>query len=263
MSLIRLSDVSLSFPVYDSSSRSLKRHAISAMKLGRVTRDLASRISTNASNRVSIHALRRINLVIEHGTRLGLIGLNGAGKSTLLHVIAGIYVPERGAVTVEGKVACMLGNSLGVDPELTGRENIELLGLYLGLSRTDIREQLDDVIEFTQLGPFIDMPFRTYSAGMRARLEFAILTSIHADIVLMDEGIGTGDASFIEQANQRLENLATGAGIVVLASHSEMLLRKTCTHGALLESGSIKVTGDIETVLERYTASLTPERHQH
>src|SRR5262245_30570757 len=174
MSFIGLSDVSLSFPVYDSSNRSLKRRAISAMTRDRVTSDFTSRISSNASNRVSIHALRRINLVVEHGTRLGLIGLNGAGKSTLLHVMAGIYVPERGAVTVEGKGACMLGGSLGIDPELTGRENIELRGLYLGLSRADIRERLDDVIEFTQLGPFIDMPFRTYSAGMRARLEFAI-----------------------------------------------------------------------------------------
>ena len=263
MSFIRLSNVSLSFPVYDSSSRSLKRHAISAMTRGRVTKDLTNRISTDASNRVSIRALRRVNLAIEHGTRLGLVGLNGAGKSTLLHVMAGIYVPDRGAVTVEGKISCMLGGNLGVDPELTGRENIELRGLYLGLSGVDIRERLNDVIEFTQLGPFIDMPLRTYSAGMRARLEFAISTSIHADIVLIDEGIGTGDASFIAQANQRLENLATGAGIVVLASHSEMLLRKTCTHGVLLEAGSIKATGNIETVLERYTASLTPERHQH
>jgi ABC-2 type transport system ATP-binding protein/lipopolysaccharide transport system ATP-binding protein len=233
------------------------------MTRGRVTSDLTSRISSNASNRVSIQALRHINLVVEHGTRLGLIGLNGAGKSTLLHVMAGIYVPERGAVTVEGKVACMLGGSLGVDPELTGRENIELRGLYLGLSRADIRERLDDIIEFTQLGPFIDMPFRTYSAGMRARLEFAISTSIHADIVLMDEGIGTGDASFIAQANQRLENLASEAGIVVVASHSESLLRKICTHGALLEAGTINLTGDIETVLERYMVSLTPERNEH
>src|SRR5690349_13635102 len=106
MSFIRISDVSLSFPVYDSSNRSLKRRAISAMARGRVTRDFTSRISTNGSDRVSIHALRRVNLFIEHGTRLGLIGLNGAGKSTLLHVMAGIYVPDRGAVAVEGKLGC-------------------------------------------------------------------------------------------------------------------------------------------------------------
>jgi ABC-type polysaccharide/polyol phosphate transport system ATPase subunit len=257
MTFIELSDVSLSFPIYDSSSRSLKRRAMAAMTRGRIKSDPTGRISTNASNRVSIHALKHIDLMIEHGTRLGLIGLNGAGKSTLLHVMAGIYVPEQGEVTVEGKVASMLGGSLGIDPDLTGRENIELRGLYLGLSRADISERLEDVIEFTQLGPFIDMPFRTYSAGMRARLEFAISTSIHADIVLMDEWLAVGDASFITHANQRLENLAAAAGIVVLASHSEVLLRKTCTHGALLEAGSIKATGNIDSVLERYTASLT------
>jgi ABC-type polysaccharide/polyol phosphate transport system ATPase subunit len=256
MAFIRLNDVSVGFPIYDSSSRSLKRRAVSAMTRGRIKSDLNSRISTSSSNRVSIRALKHINLTIEHGMRLGLIGLNGAGKSTLLHVMAGVYVPEQGKVTVEGKVASMLGGSLGVDPELTGRENIELRGLYLGLSRADLSQRMEDVIEFTQLGPFIDMPLRTYSAGMRARLEFAISTAIQAEIVLMDEGMAAGDASFMSQANQRLENLAAAAGIVVLASHSELLLRKTCTHGALLEGGSITATGELDRVLNRYTASL-------
>ncbi len=256
MAYVRLADVSVSFPIYDSRSRSLKRRAMSMVTRGRVRSDPRGRISTDASHRVSIHALDHLTLEIEHGTRLGLIGRNGAGKSTLLHVVAGIYAPEQGKVIVEGKIASLLGGSLGIDPELTGRENLELRGLYLGLSLAEIDERIEDVIDFTELGPFIDMPLRTYSAGMRARLDFAISTSIEAEILLLDEGLGVGDASFIEKANQRLESLAASAGIVVFASHSESLLRKLCTHAALMEGGHILAIGDLDEVLKRYQASI-------
>jgi ABC-type polysaccharide/polyol phosphate transport system ATPase subunit len=256
MAHVRLADVSVSFPIYDSRSRSLKRRAMSVVTRGRVRSDPTGRISTDASHRVCINALNRVNLEIEHGTRLGIIGRNGAGKSTLLHVIAGIYAPEQGKVTVEGKIATLFGGSLGIDPELTGRENLELRGLYLGLSRAKIKERLEDVIDFTELGPFIDMPFRTYSAGMRARLDFAISTSIEAEILLLDEGFGVGDASFIEKANQRLESLAASAGVVVFASHSEPLLRKLCTSVALMDGGQILAVGDFDPVLERYRTTL-------
>ena len=121
-------------------------------------------------------------------------------------------MPEAGKVAVEGKIASLFGGSLGIDPELTGRENIELRGLYLGLSKSEIRERIEEVIDFTELGPFIDMPFRSYSAGMRARLDFAISTSIEAEILLLDEGLGAGDASFIEKANRALEQLVGGRG---------------------------------------------------
>jgi ABC-2 type transport system ATP-binding protein len=174
----------------------------------------------------------------------------------MLHVIAGIYAPEQGNVAVEGRIASLLGGSLGIDPELTGRENLELRGLYLGLSRAEIRERLEDIIDFTELGPFVDMPFRTYSAGMRARLDFAISTSIETEILLLDEGLGVGDSGFIEKANQRLESLAASAGIVVFASHSEPLLRKLCTRAALMESGHVLTVGDVDEVLRRYQASI-------
>jgi ABC-type polysaccharide/polyol phosphate transport system ATPase subunit len=168
---VHLKNVTVSFPIYDARSRSLKRRAMSVVTGGRVRSDPAGRISTDASRRVSIRALDRIDLAIEHGTRIGLVERNGAGKSTLLRVLAGIYVPESGKVEVVGKTASLFGGSLGIDAELTGRENIELRGLYLGLSREEIRTRMDDVIAFTELGPFIDMPFRAYSAGMRARLD--------------------------------------------------------------------------------------------
>jgi ABC-2 type transport system ATP-binding protein len=256
MASVRLADVCVSFPIYDSRSRSLKRRAMSVVTRGRVRSDPRGRISTDASHRVSVHALDHVNLEIEHGTRLGLVGRNGAGKSTLLHVIAGIYAPAHGKVTVAGRIASLLGGSLGIDPELTGRENLELRGLYLGLSRAQIHARLEQVIDFTELGPFIDMPLRTYSAGMRARLDFAISTSIEAEILLLDEGLGVGDASFIEKANRRLDDLAASAGIVVFASHSEPLLRKLCTRAVLMEGGHVLAVGDLDEVLERYRASI-------
>jgi ABC-2 type transport system ATP-binding protein len=254
MACISLADVSVSFPIYDSSSRSLKRSAMSLVTRARA--GPRARISTDRSRRICIHALDHIDLTIEHGTRVGLIGRNGAGKSTLLHVIAGIYAPEAGEVRVEGKVATLLGGSPGIDPELTGRENLELRGLYLGLSRAEIDERLGEVIDFTELRDFIDMPLRAYSAGMRARLDFAISTSIEAEILLLDEGFGVGDAGFIHKANERLERLATRAGIVVFASHSEVLLRKMCTRAAFMEAGQIRAIGDLDEVLARYQASL-------
>jgi homopolymeric O-antigen transport system ATP-binding protein len=255
MTSVQLTNVTVNFPIYDTRSRSLKRRAMSVVTGGRVRSDPTGRIS-DAGHRVLVRALDGVNLTIEHGTRIGLVGRNGVGKSTLLRVIAGIYVPEAGKVAVTGKIASLLGGGLGIDPELSGRENIELRGLYLGLSKTEIRARMDDVIDFTELGSFIDMLFRAYSAGMRARLDFAISTAIEAEILLIDEGLGVGDASFIDKANERLEKLADRAGIVVVATHSEPLLRKTCTQAAFMEAGRILAIGSVDEVLERYNASL-------
>jgi ABC-2 type transport system ATP-binding protein/lipopolysaccharide transport system ATP-binding protein len=257
MASVHLRNVTVNFPIYDSRSRSLKRRAMSVVTGGRVRSDPTGRISTDASHRVLVRALDRVDLTIEHGTRIGLIGRNGAGKSTLLHVLAGIYVPESGRVEVQGKVASLFGGSFGIDPELSGRENIELRGLYLGLTKSEIRERMEEVVAFTELGAFIEMPFRVYSAGMRARLDFAISTAIEAEILLLDEGFGAGDASFIEKANERVAMLAAAAGIIVVATHSEALLRMTCTKAAFMEAGRIIAVGDLDEVLAAYHASLT------
>ena len=161
-----------------------------------------------------------------------------------------------GTVAVDGKIASLFGGSLGIDPELSGRENIELRGLHLGLSKKEIHERMEEVIAFTELGPFIEMPFRSYSAGMRARLDFAISTAIEAEILLLDEGLGAGDASFIEKANERVEKLAAAAGIIVVATHSEVLLRKTCTKAVLMEAGRILAIGGVDEMLAAYHASM-------
>jgi ABC-2 type transport system ATP-binding protein/lipopolysaccharide transport system ATP-binding protein len=253
MASIKLNNVHVSFPIYDSRSRSLKRRVMSAVTGGRVRSESAGRITADAS-RVAVHALESVNLSIEHGSRVGLIGRNGVGKSTLLRVIGGIYMPEQGKVFADGRIA-LFGGSFGIDPELTGRENIELRGLYLGLSRSEIRAKLDEIIAFTELGPFIDMPFRTYSAGMRARLDFAVSTSVETDILLIDEGLGGGDASFLEKARRRLNSLTDAAGIVMLATHSENLLRKSCDQAVLMEAGRVIAVGLVDEVLRQYRDS--------
>ena len=148
-----------------------------------------------------VQALDGVDLLLRCGDRLALLGRNGAGKSTLLRVMAGIYEPSRGRIKVRGRVAALLGGNPGMDPDSTGRENIVLHGLYLGLSKTEIKRQTEAIIDFTELGSFIDFPLRIYSTGMRARLSFAIATAAAPEILLLDEGIGAGDAAFVEKAN--------------------------------------------------------------
>jgi ABC-type polysaccharide/polyol phosphate transport system ATPase subunit len=244
MASIRMDRVSVNFPIYDARSRSIKKRVLTAAGRGR--------ISTGESNHVVIRALDGVSLDIEHGERVGLIGRNGAGKTTLLRVMAGIYEPPAGTVEVEGRVAPLFDIGMGMDPESSGYENILLRGLYLGLRKAEIRAKVDEIAEFTELGEFLDMPLRTYSAGMFARLAFAISTSIDPEILLLDEGIGAGDEAFLEKAKQRLDAMINRARILVLASHSDELVRKLCNRAILMQNGQIVASGSTDEMLERY-----------
>ena len=250
MVAVEISDVSVSFPVYGASARSLKKKMLAFGTGGRVGRD--------ANDHVIVQALDGVSLSLTRGDRLALLGRNGAGKSTLLRVIAGIFEPTSGMAKVSGRVAALLGGSSGMDPDNTGREAIMLHGLYLGLSRAEIKKQTDEIIEFTELGSFIDLPLRTYSTGMRARLAFGIATAVIPDILLLDEGIGAGDAGFLQKANQRLSGFIQKAGILVLASHSELLVRQFCQKYALIECGRVVAEGsgpaDFDKVWSRFGA---------
>jgi ABC-2 type transport system ATP-binding protein/lipopolysaccharide transport system ATP-binding protein len=197
-------------------------------------------------------------MAIEHGERVGLVGHNGAGKTTLLRVIAGIYEPVTGTVAVEGRTVPLFDAGLGTDPESSGMDNIQLRGLFLGLSKAEMRRRTDEIAEFTGLGPFLDMPLRTYSTGMQARLAFAISTCIDPDVLLLDEGIGAGDAAFMAKASQRLDRLVQQTGILVLASHSEDLLRRLCSKAFLFEHGRVVAEGSVDEVLARYRGALPP-----
>lgn len=239
-----LDHVSVAFPIYDANSRSLRTQMLSVSTGGR--------IGTEAGNRVSIEALDDVSLAIQHGDRVGLVGHNGAGKTTLLRVMAGIYEPTRGKITVEGRTVSIFDLGIGMDAESTGYQNIVFRGLYLGLSRAEIRTKIDEIADFTELGSFLDMPIRTYSAGMHARLAFAISTCVEPDILLLDESIGAGDATFLQKARIRLKDFVERSGILVLATHSENMIREMCGKAVLLEHGRVTSFGAVDDVLNCY-----------
>lgn len=241
-----MKNVSVAFPVYDAASRSLKKRLISSAVGGRIQEE-------PGSERLSVvQALDGVSLDFEHGDRVGLVGHNGAGKTTLLRVIAGIYEPLMGTVDVQGHTVPLFDITLGMDPESTGYENIMLRGLFLGLSRAEVQRKAEEIAEFTELGRFLELPMRTYSAGMRIRLAFAVSTSIEPDILLLDEGIGAGDAAFLDKAKKRLEKFTQKAAIIVLASHSEQLLQRMCQKAVLMEHGRVVAVGGTDEILRAY-----------
>jgi lipopolysaccharide transport system ATP-binding protein len=241
-------DVSVLFPLYHGNSRSLKKLLVAAAS-GRLTED--------KSHRVVVRALSDINFSVRSGERLGLVGANGAGKTTLLRVLAGIYEPVTGRVRLHGTLNALLDPSLGMNGELTGRENIMLRGLYAGLSGPGLTRLEDDVIEFAELSDFIDLPMRIYSAGMSVRLGFALATAIRPRILLMDEWFLAGDPAFMEKASQRLEEMVRAADILVLSTHSDVIIREWCTRVMWLEKGRIRADGPMARVMDEYVGAST------
>ncbi len=250
MATIKLDHVSVSFPVYASATRSIKNRLMHSATGGQIH-------TGSGTNRITVvEALQDINLDLKTGDRIGLVGHNGAGKTTLLRVLANIYEPNEGSVSIIGKTAPLFDIRLGMDPESTGYENILLRGLYLGLTRKQISAHIDDIADFTELGDFLDLPIRTYSAGMQMRLAFAISTAVPPDILLLDEGIGAGDASFLQKASERLRAFTEQVSIIVLSSHSEFLIRQMCNNALLMEHGRVIGSGATEDVLEEYRLLL-------
>jgi lipopolysaccharide transport system ATP-binding protein len=176
---------------------------------------------------------------IKKGERVGLMGHNGSGKTTLLRVLAGAYEPVSGYLKVKGRIASLLDINLGMDVDATGYDNIFLRGIMMGLTPSEIRAKTDDIAEFTELGEYLDMPVRTYSTGMQLRLAFAVSTSVDADIVVMDEWLSVGDAAFNEKAARRLKGFVDNASILVIATHSEELLKSVCNRAFKMEHGQI------------------------
>jgi ABC-type polysaccharide/polyol phosphate transport system ATPase subunit len=194
-------------------------------------------------------ALRHVSVEVAHGESLGVIGPNGAGKSTFLQVLAGIMRPTEGAVDVRGQVSGLLGLGVGFDVELSGIENILLGGAFLGLDGPRIQELLPSVIDFADLGQFIDAPLKTYSSGMRARLGFAIATAVDPDILLLDEVLATGDANFRTKSKARVIELVRGAKAVVLVTHDMEWVREYCNRALLLEKGRVILEGPPDEVV--------------
>ena len=246
MAEIRLDGVGVRYPIYDVSARSLRSDLL--------RRSIGGRISANDREGVSVQALEDVSLLLGSGDRVGLVGRNGAGKSTLLRVMAGIYHPQTGRAAIEGRVAPLFDLMLGLDLDSTGQENTRLRGMLLGLRRRELDELVRQVEEFSELGHYMRMPLRTYSSGMMMRLAFAASTAVRPDILLMDEMIGAGDAGFFVRAEERLKTFVDVASIVVVASHSEHVLRRWCNKAVLLERGRVQAVGPVDEVLARYRA---------
>ncbi len=246
MAAIIVQDLHIDFPIYHGNSRSLKQT---------VLRVASGRLQQDSRSRVVVQALRDISFDVRSGERLGLIGVNGAGKTTLLRTIAGIFEPVRGTVEVDGSIGSLLDPNLGMNSELTGRENIALRGLYSGLSRSEVRALEDDVQGFAGLGEFLDLPVRFYSSGMIVRLGFALATAIHPEILIMDEWLMAGDAAFMELARIRLEEVVQGAEILVLSSHMPFIIERWCTRVLWLDQGRIRMDGPAAEVTAAYAAA--------
>ena len=240
---IDVHDACVDFPIFDAKSRSLKHTMLGVV---------GGNVAANARKVVVIEALRGIDLHLEDGDRLALVGHNGAGKSTLLRLLSGIYEPTRGQSLINGRVAPVFDLGVGMDPEISGLENIIVRGLFLGMTRKQMEARVDDIAEFTELGNFLHMPLRTYSTGMRVRLALGVVTSIDPEILLLDEGIGAVDAAFLERAKGRLKDLVDRAGLLVFASHSDDLLEQLCTSALWMEHGTIRQQGPLREVLDAY-----------
>ena len=242
--LITAHNVCLHVPVVQPAERSLLANP------SRILSDLY----LSRRRRTVMTLLENITLTLRPGERLGLIGGNGAGKSTLLRVLAGIYTPSSGQLTVHGSAKGLFDISLGMHPEATGLENIYMRGLQMGLSLKEIRALIPAVLEFSELTADIEKPLGTYSAGMRLRLAISVSTMIEPDILLLDEWIGTGDARFSEKVKVRMMKLVERSRGLVIATHNAALMKSLCTHGLVLAKGRVTFAGEIGEALARYRA---------
>lgn len=243
MAHIVFDHVCVDFPIYNAKNRSLKNTVMQAATGGKV--------SFGAEGTI-IRSLDDVSFTLKDGDRVGLVGHNGAGKSTLLRALSRVYEPTSGYAQIEGEIGSLVDISLGIDAEATGRENIFIRGALLGLRRKEIENRFDEIVDFSDLGSFVDMPVRTYSSGMHLRLAFAVATIIRPEILLMDEWLSVGDARFNAKAEARLTELVHSSRILVIASHSRELIEKTCNRALWFEHGLLKMDGTPQEVCKAY-----------
>lgn len=245
MSKVVLDRVGVDFPIF-GANKNLRLAFLSGVTGGRV---LPKQFQATT---VIVKALEEISLELRSGDRVGLVGHNGAGKSTLLRVMAGIYYPTAGRLQIEGKLTPLINLTPGIELEDTGYENIITVGMLLGMSLEEITAKAPEIVEFSELGDYIQLPVRTYSSGMQARLAFSIATSIDPGILLLDEGIGAADARFADKASRRTREIMEKTDILVLASHSDALLESMCDKAVLMHHGRLLEYGSIDSVRKAY-----------
>ncbi|WP_439409320.1 ABC transporter ATP-binding protein [Bradyrhizobium sp. DASA03076] len=240
MTHVRLKNVNVSIPIYDSHAlRLIRMPSFSNVRVGS---DSASRFN----GVIVIHALKNLSLELEEGDRVCLVGHNGAGKTTLLRLVAGIYPASTGSVDVKGSTFTLLSGSIALNSDATGYENIRLIANLYNWSSEKYQDLVQDIEEFTELGVYLSLPTRIYSAGMQARLAFALATAQNPDILLIDEGIGAGDAHFQEKARERVNQFVSRARILMMASHSKELCRLICTKALVLSKGERVFFGGVD-----------------
>ncbi|MAE95151.1 MAG: sugar ABC transporter ATP-binding protein [Deltaproteobacteria bacterium] len=204
-------------------------------------------------------ALRDVSFRCHEGEILGVIGPNGAGKSTLCLALSQILTPDEGEVAVSGEVSTLLSLGAGFNRDLSGRENIYLNAAFLGISRAEIEGKMQEIIEFSELGEFIDQPIRFYSSGMKSRLGFSVAASLEPEILILDEVLSVGDHAFQQKSRRRLQGMMDRSRVIVLVSHSVEFLRELCTHALWLEKGRVRGFGAAKEVLDGYLAASTTE----
>jgi ABC-2 type transport system ATP-binding protein/lipopolysaccharide transport system ATP-binding protein len=243
---LALRDVTFEYPLFEIAERSLKVKLLNLVR----RQPLAA---------PTVKALRGVSFELRDGDRLGLIGHNGAGKSSLLRLLGGLAHPTSGTIESEGRIIPLIDKGVGINPELSAADNIELPLRLLGATTEEIDHAREDVRAFSDLGDFFDIPVRRYSDGMKARLSFALSTSIPADVLVLDEWLSAGDAAFVQKAQERLTRYLDTIKVVILASHSRNLLKTVCNKVAWLDKGELRAIGPSEKVLEEYFADANKE----
>jgi len=244
MALIAFKNVSIEFPIFNATGRSLTSKILEAATGGKLDSD--------PNGRVLVRALSDLSFTFKEGERIGLVGANGAGKSTLLRALSGVYSPTKGDVQILGEIGSLIDIGLGINPEATGRENVFIRGQLLGLTKQQVSERYEEIVEFAELGDFMQMPVRTYSSGMQLRLAFSVSTIVRPEILLMDEWLSVGDENFRAKAESRLRSVVAETKILVLAAHDRKLLQKVCNRILWLDHGTLRMDGPAEEVISAY-----------
>ena len=252
---IEMRDVSLIYDLYLDKTNTLKEHLVNFFYRRKYVDVKVKKLS----------ALKNVSLKIGHGERVGIIGLNGSGKSTMLKVIAGLLKPSLGEIVVKGTVQPLIEIGAGFNPEFSGKENIYLNGAMLGFTKKQIREKEQEIIEFSELGQFIDVPVKYYSSGMHVRLAFTIATIIRPEILVLDEMLSAGDAEFMSKAKERMEKVLSAAKILIIVSHDMGLIRSLARRVIVLNKGEVLFDGDAEEAIDLYanrTSAIIERREE-
>tara|TARA_B100000768_G_scaffold177014_1_gene190607 strand:+ start:827 stop:1588 length:762 start_codon:yes stop_codon:yes gene_type:complete len=245
-SKILLENIYLDFPIYESESFSFRN------KITSMSKSAFSRMSSEDKGNKVVHGLKDINFTFNHGDKIALLGPNGSGKTTLLKLLSGIYSPTSGKIVREGDISCMIDIGFGFQSDATGYENIIYAGISRGLRKKDIEKIMPEIVDFSGLGEFLDMPLRTYSSGMQARLAFSTAIASAPGILLMDEFFSTGDLEFSKKSKDKVLEMMDASSILIFASHDLELLKTLCNKAICLKHGQISYYGNTEEAIDHY-----------